>query len=84
MKIRSGFVSNSSSSSFVILKSDMTEKQIELMKGWIKEYNDSDEYEEGYPQEGKKVFFGEVSYHASLDEFLVGIGFNVNKMEIGD
>lgn len=37
MKIRSGFVSNSSSASFVIPLSDITEKQIQLIKDHIKE-----------------------------------------------
>ena len=37
MKVRTGFVSNSSSSSFVIAKSFMTEEQIAKFKAWIED-----------------------------------------------
>lgn len=44
MKIRQGFVSNSSSSSFVIAKSFLTEKQIKAIRDWHdKIANDKDE-----------------------------------------
>ncbi len=37
MKIRNGFVSNSSSSSFVVIKNGLSEKQIELIKNHAEE-----------------------------------------------
>jgi hypothetical protein len=80
MKTRPGFVSNSSSSSFVLLKSDMTELQILQMKEWITEYHNKN-YDEGYPIEGKKCFYGEVSNHSMMYEFLEGIDVNLNDLE---
>jgi len=46
MKIRNGFVSNSSSSSFVIHKSYLTEEQVKKMKEVYNRLKDSDQTED--------------------------------------
>jgi len=56
MKVRNGFVSNSSSSSFVIAKAYMTEDQITEFKEFIRENNDDDS--EFYIRESKYYFSG--------------------------
>lgn len=55
MKVRSGFVSNSSSSSFVIAKAHMTPFQIEEFSKFIQETNSYAEY---YTDELKHYFVG--------------------------
>jgi hypothetical protein len=50
MKSRNGFVSNSSSSSFVLYKEGMTEKQIESIRRWVEEigaYSGDNDISEG-------------------------------------
>ena len=63
MKIRSGFVSNSSSSSFVLDKDSLTEEQKVIFKRLIIKHN-CENSADGYLYEGKKHFFGEISQHA--------------------
>ncbi len=80
MKIRTSFVSNSSSSSFVVGKYFMTEEQIKQFKiGMIEITNEFDDCEYGsYVDESTHYFAGEVDYNAHeaycnlLDEIGVG------------
>lgn len=60
-KIRAGFVSNSSSSSFVLLKSKLTEQQIEDVRAWVELHNKC--ASDGYINETESAFFGEKDYH---------------------
>lgn len=60
MKIRNGFVSNSSSSSFVIAKHFMTDDQIEAFSKWCSE--DHSENEDGYEYE-YGVYINETSLY---------------------
>ena len=62
MKIRSGFVSNSSSSSFCIAKTFMKESQIKLFKSFLNTMSDEEfccEYET-YIDEDKHYFIGTI------------------------
>ena len=79
MKIRNGFVSNSSSSSFVIGKYFMTQEQIKAFRIKITEISNSFEGEYGaYLDESDHYFYGEVDHEAYdlyrelLDEIGVG------------
>jgi len=57
MKIRNGYVSNSSSSSFVLRKENLTELQINMIKNHIDEAKKHDEF----------YNFGSVDYDDSWD-----------------
>jgi len=62
MKIRNGFVSNSSSSSFVLGKAHLSEEQILMFQEEMDSIND-DNGGEGCVFETKYYFHGEVSHH---------------------
>ncbi len=78
MKIRLGFVSNSSSASFVIGKNFMTKKQIEKFSSWVCLFNENDYFSESYIHEDKHYFFGEIIVHRSeeIKLFLKSIKVN--------
>ena len=76
MKYRQGFVSNSSSSSFVITKTLMTDDQIKKFRKFIQD-QEMDESNEGYynVEELKYYFIGDGDMHAEDDyiQFLKNI-----------
>jgi len=83
MKIRVGFVSNSSTTAFCIGKNYMTEEQIKLFSEFLKkeleDYDENDDYryavEERYVREGEYYFLGEVSQHdGEIFDFLDNLG----------
>ena len=90
MKIRSGFVSNSSSSSFVISKQYLTEeqaKQLETLYDRLTEDEDSGLYDDnGVYFSNQKNYIGFTGY-AGLDpifDLLTSFGVTKEKMYLGD
>ena len=74
MKIRAGFVSNSSSISFIICKENLTKPQIKAFKVWVKS---------GYYSESRNHFIGQIDYHYKKEFYadLKGIEINVRLVE---
>jgi len=70
MKIRNGFVSNSSSSSFVLSKRDMSD--IQILK--FSEFIENHKFDETYISETQRNFLGRKNVHDDvLWEFLDSI-----------
>jgi len=80
MKVRLGFVSNSSSSSFVIAKDKMTPTQIEKFGDWLAEYQ-KDCYE-GWIFDEKHYFHGEISMHANVSKIIKELGIDTEYVSI--
>ena len=80
MKIRIGFVSNSSSSSFCVAKCYMTPEQVQQFREWLVE--EENELYETYIHEGEHYFFGEISVHdEEVNKFLGAIGVDMQYVE---
>ena len=83
MKIRKGFVSNSSSSSFVIDKMYLTDTQMEFIRNAVeiaKNYNNIDTYDQPWEIiETDDTISGTTSMdNFDMAEFLTEIGVNSN------
>lgn len=63
-KIRQGFVSNSSSSSFVLLKGGLDNETINEFRDWVEVHNSK--ACEGYLEETKSTFTGEKDQHVDI------------------
>ena len=78
MKIRTGFVSNSSSSSyFRLAKRDMTEKQIEEFTNWLK--SPEGKFDSSYIWDTGPDFYGEMRVprdNRKVDQFLSSLGID--------
>lgn len=81
MKVRTGFVSNSSSQSFCLGKAYMTPAQVELFSGWLSKHR-GDMGEEGYVYERPHYFFGTIDQsEEKMFEFLDSIGVDSQYIE---
>ncbi len=82
MKVRIGFVSNSSTSSFVLGKAYMKAEQIIQFREWIAA--NENEWHEGYIGETEYYFQGDFSQHYEGDVRLFLESILVNPKYIGD
>jgi len=85
MKIRNGFVSNSSSCSFVIGKEYMTDEQINLFRDFIENEIKKDGYyeRETYIHDNKYYFVGDLDINEDEEKiikFLESIGVEGDKI----
>ena len=64
MKVRVGYVSNSSSSSFIIRKSVLTEEQLNKLRAFFEEHKDWHETE---MKEDDHILWGEVAAHSGVN-----------------
>jgi len=83
MKMRLGFVSNSSSSSFILPKKGLTPEQNKVISSWIHRYN-MRAFDDHCVYETSSYFFGSVSYHCNLEDLLVGLKIPKEQYELED
>ena len=87
MKIRNGFVSNSSSSSFVVSKNDITAMQLTLIKNHSKE---GAKYGIQYPEDEWSIYETDESLEGytsmdnfDMESFMRRIGVDMSKVNFG-
>jgi hypothetical protein len=84
MKTRTGFVSNSSSSSFVINPNELTKAEKNAIVNYI---NNPDDNEDGWwiYRDDEFSFNGSTNMdNGSIDEFLASIGIDLNRFSWSD
>ena len=89
MKTRNGFISNSSSSSFVISKHFMTDDQIKEFNEFRNNLSKIDEYEDEYYFTDENEYYicgvgNRCDYEDKLIEKLVNMGIDYKKIYRGD
>lgn len=84
LKTRVGFVSNSSSSSFILPKKDLTLEQLRAFSSWVNIHNNSNySIQDGHViHETNNYYFGSVSYHCGLKDQLLGLGIQDTQYDI--
>jgi len=84
LKIRLGFVSNSSSSSFVLSKKELTPNQKKGFSSWVDIHNEtfSNMRDDHCIYESTNYFFGQVDYHSGLKEQLTGLVISKDKYDL--
>ena len=71
MKTRNGFVSNSSTSSFVVDKNGLDDAQIKTVVDWLRDEEDNNP--EVNFNETPRHIFGQISYHVKRSIWDLGI-----------
>jgi len=83
MRLRIGFISNSSSSSFILSKKELTPEQIKGFTSWANIHNNVYCAQENhYIVETTNYYFGTVSYHSSLEDQLEGLGIRKDQYDL--
>jgi len=84
MKTRASFVSNSSSSSFILPKKELSLEQLEGFTSWVTLHNKTGHLEDTYINETVNYFFGSVNKHCGIKEQLAGLNIPKESYDLED
>jgi len=82
VKIRNSFVSNSSSSSFILPKKDLTLEQMRGFTSWVNIHNERGMDDDNYIIETSNYFFGTVGYQSGIKDQLSGLGIQEDNYDL--